>query len=93
MARIAKERALEIAAQHAGGVPLGHPDYRMSAELTGAVDDEWLFAYRVKCLKDIPPMEQEQFAGPGGFLVGVRGQVRELSVPMFMEAAKKVEAR
>ena len=89
MATIAKERALQIATSHAAGVPLDHPDYRLTCELSGRMGDEWLFAYRIRCLKDIPPQEQEQFAGAGGFVVSAKGQVRELSVPMFIEAQRK----
>jgi len=47
-------------------VLLDHPDYRLKFELSGRIGDEWLFAYRIECLKDIPPEEQEQFAGAGG---------------------------
>ena len=78
---------------HAARVPLDHPDYRLRFDLSGRIGDDWLFAYRIECLKDIPPGEQEQFAGAGGFLVSAKGQVRDLSVPMFMEAQRKVETK
>lgn len=93
MAAIAKEQALQIAINHAGRVPLDHPDYRLGVELSGCIGDEWLFAYRIECLKDIPPEEQERFAGAGGFLVSAKGEVRDLSVPMFIEAERKISAR
>jgi len=92
MAAIAKEEALRIAADHAARVPLDHPDYRLEFELSGHVGDEWLFAYRIHCLKDIPQEEQERFAGAGGFLVSAKGEVRDLSVPMFIEAERKVSS-
>jgi hypothetical protein len=93
MAAIAKERALQIATDHAARVPLEHPDYRLAFELSGRIGDEWLFAYRIECLKNIPPEEQEQFAGAGGFVVSAKGEVRDLSVPMFIEAERKVDTR
>lgn len=93
MAAIAKEQVLQIAMDHAARVPLDHPDYRLRFDLAGRIGDDWLFAYRIECLKDIPPEEQEQFAGAGGFVVSANGQVRDLSVPMFMEAQRKVETR
>lgn len=92
MAAIAKERALQIARDHAASVPLDHPDYRLGFDLSGRIGDEWLFAYRIECLKDIPPEQRERFAGAGGFVVSAEGQVRELSVPMYMEAERKVGA-
>ena len=93
MAAIAKERALQIAADHAARVPLDHPDYRLACELSGRIGDEWLFAYRIECLKDVRPEQQEQFAGAGGFIVSAKGEVRDLSVPVYMEAARKVGTR
>ena len=93
MAAIAKEQALRIAADHAAEVSLDHPDYRLEFELSGRVGDEWLFAYRIQCLKDIPQEEQEQFAGAGGFLVSAKGDVRDLSVPMFIEAERRVATK
>jgi hypothetical protein len=93
MAAIAKAQALQIAKDHAARAPLGHPDYRLGFELSGRIGDEWLFAYRIECLKDIPPEEQERFAGAGGFVVSAKGQVRDLSVPMFMDAERKVDTR
>ena len=93
MAAIAKERALQLATDHAARVSLDHPDYRMAFELSGRIGDEWLFAYRLECLRNIPPEEQEQFAGAGGFVVSAKGEIRDLSVPMFMEAERKVDAR
>lgn len=93
MAAIAKEQALQIAKDHAARVPLNHPDYRLRFDLSGRIGDDWLFAYRIECLKDIPPEQQEQFAGAGGFVVSAKGQVRDLSVPVFMEAQRKVETR
>ena len=93
MPAIAKEQALQIAMDHAARVPLDHPDYRLRFDLSGRIGDDWLFAYRIECLKDIPPEEQEQFAGAGGFVVSAKGQVSDLSVPMFMEAQRKVESR
>lgn len=93
MAAIAKEQAFQIAMDHTARVPLDHPDYRLRFDLSGRIGDDWLFAYRIECLKDIPPEEQEQFAGAGGFVVSANGQVRDLSVPMFMEAQRKVETR
>jgi hypothetical protein len=93
MAAIAKERALQLAKDHAARAQLDHPDYRLRFEISGRIGDEWLFAYRIECLKDIPPEEQEQFAGAGGFIVSANGQIRDLSVPMFMEAERKVDTR
>ena len=87
---IAKDEAVRIATDHASRAPLPHPDYRLGFELSGRIGDEWLFAYRMHCLKDIPPEEQEQFAGAGGFLVSAKGEVRDLTVPMFIEAEQKV---
>jgi hypothetical protein len=89
MTALSKEQALQIATTHAARAPLDHPDYRLGCELSGRMGEEWLFAYRIQCLKDIPPEEQEQFAGAGGFVVSAKGYVRELSVPMFMEAERK----
>jgi len=93
MATIAKEEALRIATDHATRVPLDHPDYRLGFELSGRVGDDWLFAYRIHCLKDIPPGEQERFAGAGGFLVSAKGEVRDLSVQMFVEVERNVDRR
>jgi hypothetical protein len=93
MGAIAKEQALQIARDHAARVPFDHPDYRLGFELSGSIDDEWLFAYRIECLKDIPPQDQEQFAGAGGFIVSANGKVRDLSVPMFIEAERRVGRR
>ena len=90
MAAIAKERALQRAVNHAREVPLDHPDYRLGFELSGRIGDEWLFAYRIECLKDIPLAEQERFAGAGGFVVSAQGQVRVLTVPTFIEAERKL---
>ncbi len=92
MAAIAKEEALRIAKEHVAGVPLDHPDYRFGFELSGSIGDEWLFAYRIRCVKDIPEEKQERFAGAGGFLVSAKGEVRDLSVPMFIEAERKAKA-
>ena len=93
MAALAKEEALRIATDHAARVPLDHPDYRLGCELSGRVGDDWLFSYRIHCLKDIPAEEQERFAGAGGFLVSAKGEVRDLSVPMFIEAERKLSTR
>ena len=93
MAAISKERALQLAMDHAARVPFDHPDYRLGFELSGRIGDEWLFAYRIECLKHIPPEEQEQFAGAGGFIVSANGQVRDLALPAFMEAERKVDTR
>jgi hypothetical protein len=93
MAAISKERALQLAMDRAARVPLDHPDYRLGFELSGRIGDEWLFAYRIECLKDISPEEQEQFAGAGGFIVSANGQVRDLALPVFMEAERKVDTR
>jgi hypothetical protein len=57
MAAIAKKEALRIAIQHAARKPLNHPDYCLRFELSGRVGDEWPFAYRIHCLKDIPKSE------------------------------------
>ena len=92
MAAITKEEALRIAAAHVARVPLHHPDYRVGFELSGAIGDEWLFAYRIHCVKDIQEEEQEDFAGAGGFLVTAQGDVSDLSVPMLIEAESKLEA-
>ena len=91
MGGIAKERALQIAAGHVACLPLGHPDYRMGFELAGRIGDEWLFSYRIECLKDIPAAEQDQFAGAAGFVIAADGEIRTLSVPMFIEAGRKVD--
>lgn len=91
MAGIAKERALQIAAGHVASVALGHPDYRMGSELAGRIGDAWLFSYRVECLKDIPAAERDQFAGAAGFIIAAHGEIRTLSVPMFIEAGRKVD--
>jgi hypothetical protein len=93
MVTIAKEQALHIATGHTARAPLDHPDYRLGFELAGRMGDEWLFAYRIECLKDIPPEQQERFAGAGGFVVPASGGVRDLTVPMFVEAQRKVEER
>ena len=73
MAAIAKEQALHIAKNHIARASLGHPDYRLVFDLSGQIGDEWLFAYRIECLKDIPPDEWERFAGAGGFIVSSDG--------------------
>ena len=93
MAAIAKEEALRIATAHVARVPLHHPNYRLGFELSGSIGNEWLFAYRIHCVKDIPEEEQERFAGAGGFLVSEQGEVRDLSVPMFIEAERLLQAR
>ena len=93
MAAIAKEEALRIATAHVACVPFHHPDYRLGFELSGSIGDQWLFAYRIHCVKEIPEDEQERFAGAGGFLVSTQGEVRDLSVPMFIEAERKLEGR
>lgn len=93
MAAIGRERALQLAMEHTARALLDHPDYRLRFEISGRIGDEWLFAYRIECLKDIPPQEVEQFAGAGGFIVSANGQIRDLSVPMFMEAERKVDTR
>lgn len=93
MAAIAREQALRIAGDHAARVPLDHPDYRLAFDLSGRIGDAWLFAYRIECLKNIPLEEQKLFAGAGGFIVSAKGEVRDLSVPMFMEAERKVDKR
>lgn len=92
MAVIGKEEALRIATAHVARVPAHHPDYRLECELSGFIEGEWLFAYRTRCLKDIPEEEQERFAGAGGFFVSAQGEVRDLSVPMFIEAERKLGA-
>jgi hypothetical protein len=92
MAAVTKERALQIAVNHIAGASLEHPDYRLVFDLSGQVGDAWLFAYRIECLKDIPPEEWERFAGAGGFIVSSSGQVRDLSVPLFVEAERKIRA-
>jgi hypothetical protein len=91
MSAITKEQAQQLAKDHAARVPLSHPDYRLGFTLSGRIGDEWLFAYRIECLKNVPPEEQEQFAGAGGFIVSAQGQARDLSVPMFIEAERKIE--
>lgn len=93
MAAIAKDEALRIATAHVGRIPLDHPDYRLAFDLSGPIGDEWLFAYRIHCVKNISEEEQERFAGAGGFLVSAQGEVRDLSVPMFIEAERKVGTR
>ena len=90
MAAITWERALQIARDHAAQVRIDHPDYRLGFALSGQVGDAWLFAYRLECVKDIPAHEQERFAGAGGFIVSAEGEVRDLSVPMFIEAEAKI---
>ena len=87
---IAKEQALKIATEHTAQDLLDHPDYRTNFKLIGGLAEEWLFAYHIECLKDIPPEDQEQFAGAGGFVVSSNGQVRDLTVPMFIEAERMV---
>jgi hypothetical protein len=64
----------------------------MGFELSGRIGDDWLFAYRIQCRKDIPVWKQEQFAGAGGFIVSANGDARDLSVPMFIEAERKVKS-
>jgi hypothetical protein len=90
MAPIAMERALQIAKDHVAHVQIDHPDYRLGFALSGPIGDAWLFVYQIECLKDVPAHEQEQFAGAGGFIVSAEGEVRDLSVPMFMEAEAKI---
>ncbi|MDH5579129.1 MAG: hypothetical protein OEZ09_11795 [Betaproteobacteria bacterium] len=59
MAAITKEQAQQLAKDHAARVPLSHPDYRLGFTLSGRIGDEWLFAYRIECLKNVPPEEQD----------------------------------
>jgi hypothetical protein len=91
MAAITKEQALQLAARHIPSTSLGHPDYRLVCDVSGRIGDGWLFAYRVECLKDIPLEEWERFAGGGGFIVSSSGEIQTLSVPMFIEAERKVD--
>jgi len=94
MVTITKERAVQIATDHVARMPLlDSPDYRLGFELSGRMGDEWLFAYRIECLKDIPAEQQELFAGAGGFVVSANSQVRDLALPMFVEALRKVDGR
>ena len=88
-----KDAALRMAAAHVAGVPLEHPHYRLGFELSGTIDDGWLFAYRLDCVQDIPEEEQECFAGAAGFIVSARGDLCELSVPLFIEAQQKLRLR
>ena len=87
---IGQEEAIRIATDHTGRVQLDDRDYRMEFKLVGMVGNDWLFAYRIRCLKDIPPEKQERFLGAGGFLVSAAGEVQDLSVPTFMQAEPKV---
>jgi hypothetical protein len=90
MVTIGKEEAVKIAEKHASALHLDHPDYRMECELRGRTPDGWLFSYRIRCLKDIPPQEQEKFAGAPGFLVSRDGATRELSWPMYVEIERRL---
>jgi len=86
---VGQVEAIRIATDHTGRIQLDDRDYRMEFELVGMVGNDWLFAYRIRCLKDILPKKQERFAGAGGFLVSVAGEVQDLSVPMFIQAERK----
>ena len=81
-----KEQAIKLAEEHTSQVTLDHPDYRLNCKLIGNIDEEWLFSYQIECLKNIPIEKQQQFAGAAGFIVSSTGQVRELTVPMYIEA-------
>lgn len=92
MAAIGKEDAVRLAEEHASASRLDHPDYRMGCELRGSTSEGWLFSFRIRCIKDIPPQEQEKFAGAAGFLISRDGAARDLSWPMYAEVEKGVVA-
>jgi hypothetical protein len=92
MATIGKDAAVKVAEKHASASHLDHPDYRMECEFRGSTPEGWLFSYRIRCLKDIPPQEQEKFAGAAGFLISRDGKVRDLSWPMYVDLEKGVVA-
>ncbi|HSC94290.1 MAG TPA: hypothetical protein VLC73_04935 [Burkholderiales bacterium] len=87
---IGKEDAMRLAEKHASASDLDHPDYRMECQLQGHTPEGWLFSYRIRCLKDIPPQEQEKFAGAAGFLISPAGTVQDLSWPMYAEVEKRL---
>jgi hypothetical protein len=93
MTTIGKDDAVKLAEEHASAVRLDHPDYRMECELRGATPEGWLFSYRIRCLKDVPPQDQEKFAGAAGFLISRNGMAQDLSWPMYVGVEKQLVTR
>jgi hypothetical protein len=85
---ISRDEAFQKAVRHAASGSLGHPDYFLECEFRREVEDGWLFEYQIRCRRDIPPEDWERFAGAAGFVVSTTGQIRDLSVPMYVELAK-----
>jgi hypothetical protein len=84
---IAREEALRLAESHAKGC-FKNPEYQTWHEYSGRVANGWLFSYRYRYLKEVPPGEEFRYAlvGAGGFIVSSEGVVRDLSVPQYHEA-------
>jgi hypothetical protein len=66
---IALDQAMTIAEQHVIAQPHLHPDYRLALGPMRNVPAGWYFGYEMRCLRDIPPDEQERFGGAPGFIV------------------------
>jgi hypothetical protein len=93
MATISPDQAFQVAATHAAGVSLEHPDYKMECQFEADLPDGWLFQYRIKCLRDLPPEQQEHFAGAAAFVVHKNGQISQLSVPIYYELKERLARR
>ena len=63
------EQAKLIASKHVDGVSLGHDDYFMSCDEGTECSSGWYFDCIIRCRKEIPQEEREQFAGAPGFIV------------------------
>ena len=90
MGPISQQQAFELAAGHVASMSLGHPDYRMDCEFECQLSDGWLFQYRIKCRRELPSEQQEQFAGAAAFIVSMHGEISGLSVPMYVELKKSL---
>ncbi|KQM46486.1 hypothetical protein ASE80_17175 [Pseudomonas sp. Leaf15] len=51
----------------------------------GRVACGWLFRYKIIGSLDIPAHDQTSFAGAVGSLVADKGEIRDLSGPIFMD--------
>ncbi|VAW82954.1 hypothetical protein MNBD_GAMMA12-3087 [hydrothermal vent metagenome] len=49
----------------------------MNFKFKGCVAEEWLFEYRIKCLKFT--LRQKYFCGAAGFIVSSKGEIRVLT--------------
>jgi hypothetical protein len=87
---ISREEALRLANIHAAS-GIANPDYRMWCEYSGKLLDGWLFSYRYRYLKPIPPGEEHRYAlaGAPGFIVSVDGSIRDLPAPKYFEAEQR----